>query len=280
MLKTSLKIGLALGGGAFRGLAHIGVLQELGRAGVPIDYVAGTSMGAVVGGLYCSGADMALIERFCYTIEQKSLVDVTIPRQGLVSGKRIETLLRLLTGGRSFAEMKTPFACVAADIEHGEPVVLNQGPICEAIRASISIPGIFTPVKRDGQLLVDGGVISRVPIDVAKDMGADFVISVDVGYHGGAAECKDLSSILIQAFSVMEWQALKDKIVSSDYNISPDLLHINMASIDQAEETIEIGRQETLRCLPEIIERIHEKEASLLHGQPFEQEEKTFDELE
>ncbi len=263
MLDTPLRIGLALGGGAFRGLAHIGVLEVLEENGVPIHMVAGTSMGAVVGGIYCTGMRMGLLEKYCYTLDEKNLIDMVIPHMGLIAGDRIELLIKTLTGDRTFDQLKIPFAAVATDIEKGEQVVLREGKVYEAVRASISIPGVFRPVRRQDRLLVDGGVVARVPTDAARDMGADLVISVDVGYHGGQNKCASMVDVLMQSFAVMEWCAIRERVNTSDVNIVPNLAHINMASVAQAEETIEIGRAEARRRMPEVLEAIHRKEAEL-----------------
>ncbi len=267
MIETNLKIGLALGGGAFRGLAHIGVLQVMEEYGVPIHMIAGTSMGALVGGVYCSGMNMHLVERYVYTIEERDLIDMTIPRTGFIAGQRIELLIKTLTGNRSFQDLKIPFAAVAADVEKGQPVVLTEGKVYEAIRASISIPGVFKPVMRDGRMLVDGGIVARVPTDTVRDMGADFVISVDVGYHGGETKCDGIVSIMMQAFAVMEWHIIKERVNTSDINIVPALGHINMASIAQAEETIEIGRQAARAQIPGILQALQDRGAKLLDSQ-------------
>ena len=267
MIETNLKIGLALGGGAFRGLAHIGVLQVMEEYGVPIHMIAGTSMGALVGGVYCSGMNMHLVERYVYTIEERDLIDMTIPRTGFIAGQRIELLIKTLTGNRSFQDLKIPFAAVAADVEKGQPVVLTEGKVYEAIRASISIPGVFKPVMRDGRMLVDGGIVARVPTDTVRDMGADFVISVDVGYHGGETKCDGIVSIMMQAFAVMEWHIIKERVNTSDINIVPALGHINMASIAQAEETIEIGRQAARAQIPGILQALQDRGAKLFDSQ-------------
>lgn len=143
----------------------------------------------------------------------------------LYAGQRIELLIKTLTGNRSFQDLKIPFAAVAADVEKGQPVVLTEGKVYEAIRASISIPGVFKPVMRDGRMLVDGGIVARVPTDTVRDMGADFVISVDVGYHGGETKCDGIVSIMMQAFAVMEWHIIKERVNTSDINIVPALGH-------------------------------------------------------
>lgn len=175
------KIGLALGGGAMRGLAHIGAMQVMEEHGIMPDVVAGTSIGAFVGGVYACGMSLKMMERFCYSINEKDLMDVVRPRQGLIGGARIERMLRTLTGNRTFDQARIPFAAVATELERGERFVFQEGPIWEGVRASISIPGIFVPFHTGGHTYVDGGVVDRVPIAAARELGADFVIGVDVG---------------------------------------------------------------------------------------------------
>ncbi|MBU4509868.1 patatin-like phospholipase family protein, partial [bacterium] len=182
--KKGLKIGLALGGGSARGFAHIGVIQVLQAYGIPIDIIAGTSIGSLVGSLYAAGDSIENMEKAVLLLNKRkmlSLMDFTIPRSGLIRGNKIENML--IDWGledKTFDELNIPFAAVATDIESGERVILHQGKVADAVRASISIPGIFIPVKYDDRYLVDGGVVDPVPVDLAKKMGADIVIAVSL----------------------------------------------------------------------------------------------------
>jgi NTE family protein len=182
------RIGLVLGGGGARGMAHIGVLQRLCELGVRPHCVVGTSAGALVGAAYAAGrldfmAD--LVRHMDWRRMAQLFVEVNFPRSGLLSGRRIEQLLQEIYVVSQIAELKMPFAAVATDLEHEEEVVLVQGGLVEAIRASIAIPGVFTPVHREGRLLVDGGLINPLPISVARQMGADLVLAVDVNLRPG-----------------------------------------------------------------------------------------------
>ena len=264
MQEQQFRIGLALGGGAFRGLAHIGVLQALERHGLAPDLVAGTSMGSLVGGVYACGMDLRLIERFCYSINEKDLVDVALPTEGLIAGNRIELMLRTLTGNKTFEQTRIPFAAVATDLELGERAVLCEGLLYQAIRASISIPGIFKPCKLNGRIYVDGGVVDRVPVSTVREMGADFVIGVDVGYHGGAVQCDGIAKVILHSLEIMEWQIMQRTINTADFNLVPALAHINPATIAQAEECIRIGREEMERRIPELKLAIEQKKARIL----------------
>ena len=177
------KIGLALGGGAARGLAHIGVLEVLQKEGIHIDMVAGTSAGAIVGALYAQGKDASQIKSLAQEFGSRkpvAFVDPYLHKSGFIRGKKIQDLLATYIGGIRFSDMRIPFACVATDIETGEEVVIDQGSVPEAVRASISIPGIFAVARWKGRYLVDGGVVNPVPVNVLKRMGASFIIAVNV----------------------------------------------------------------------------------------------------
>jgi NTE family protein len=178
-------LGLALGSGSARGLAHIGVLKVCERERIPVDSIVGTSMGAIIGGAYASGMSAHEMEEVACSVDIRrliSLADIARPSTALVNGRRVERLIRDLVGDKTFAETKVPFACVAVDVVGQQEVVLRDGDLASAIRASISTPILFAPTERDGRLLVDGGVMNPVPVDVVRDMGADVVVAVTA--HG------------------------------------------------------------------------------------------------
>jgi len=182
--KRGLKFGLALGSGSARGLAHVGVIQVLEAYNIPIDIIAGTSIGSVVGSLYAAGASIGQLEEAALSMKKSKtvfLMDLTLPHSGLISGRKIEEMLNnLALEDKTFDDLKIPFAAVATDVESGAEVILNQGKVIDAVRASISIPGIFTPVKYQDYYLVDGGVADPVPVDVVQKMGADIIIAVSL----------------------------------------------------------------------------------------------------
>jgi NTE family protein len=190
--KGNMKIGYALGGGGARGLAHIGVLKVLEEHGIFPDVITGTSVGAIVGALYAGGYKPGEIEKLVLGLDWKKLiqlVDMTPPLRGLLQGKRFVLLLKSILGELSFAQLKYAFACVATDINNGEQVVLRDGSLIDAVRASISIPGIFTPVVIKERYLVDGSLINAVPVSVCRDMGAKHVIGVNVVPDPGKMLC-------------------------------------------------------------------------------------------
>ncbi|MGQ0596787.1 patatin-like phospholipase family protein [Aquabacterium sp.] len=176
------KVGLALGSGSARGLAHIGVLRAIEEAGIKVDLVAGTSMGAVVGAVYAAGKMAGLADRFhAFDWRQiAALIDPILPRSGLIDGQRITDFVRAHVAAANIEDLPTPFRAVATCIMSGEEVVCASGDLIDAVRASISVPGIFTPVRSNGRVLVDGGLVNPVPVSVARAMGADLVIAVDL----------------------------------------------------------------------------------------------------
>ena len=184
IIKTKSNIGLALGSGAARGLSHLGVIRALEEAGIKIDYVAGTSMGAIVGAVYASGK-LDSFEKVYSDFDRKkivSLFDVVLPRSGLIDGKKLANFVRDYIGAKEINDLLIPFRAVATDIDTGQEVIFQSGDIIEAVRASVSVPGIFTPLLWQGRTLVDGGLVNPVPVTTARQMGADFVIAVDINH--------------------------------------------------------------------------------------------------
>jgi len=175
------RLGLALGSGSARGLAHIGVLKVLDREHLPIRMIAGTSIGALIGGAYAVGVTPQEMEEIALSVDIRqlvSLVDIARPTTALVNGRHVEEFIRSVVDDKTFADTRIPFECVAADVANEQEVVLREGDLASAIRASLSTPVIFAPVERDGRMLVDGAVLNPVPVDVARDMGADVVVAI------------------------------------------------------------------------------------------------------
>lgn len=246
------KVALALGAGSARGLAHIGVIQVLQEEQIPIHLVTGSSIGAVAGAFLASGLDMVLLGRMAEEMDFRRLLDPQIPRLGFISGKKIYQFFRLLTQGKTFDELSLPLAVVATDLEAGERVVINQGEVAEALRASISIPGVFQPVNRQGRYLVDGAVTERLPVNVARMLGADFVIGVDVTYGGREVEINHTLGIILQSIELMEKQIQDSYVSEVDVLIQPKVGHIGSTRFDQAEEFIALGREAARAAIPRI----------------------------
>jgi NTE family protein len=182
--RPSRRIGLALGSGSARGLAHIGVLRAIADAGIHVDLVAGTSMGALVGASYAAGKLDSLAATFTRFDWKRiaALLDPVFPRSGLIDGQKIAGFVREHAAGDRIEDLKMPFRTVATDIASGTEVAISTGDLIEAVRASIAVPGLLTPVRSNGRVLVDGGLVNPVPVSVAREMGADFVIAVDLNH--------------------------------------------------------------------------------------------------
>jgi len=182
--KRGLKFGLALGSGSARGLAHVGVIQVLEAYGIPIDMIAGTSIGSVIGSLYASGASIEQLMEAALSMKRGkalALLDPALPHSGFIKGHRAEEIIKTIAlKDKTFDELNIPFAAVATVLKNGAEAVIKKGKVIDAVRASISIPGIFTPVKYQDYYLVDGGLVNPVPVDVTKDLGADIVIAVSL----------------------------------------------------------------------------------------------------
>lgn len=243
MAEKRPKIGLALGAGSARGIAHMGVLRVLERYKVPIDCIAGCSIGAMIGGLYASGMKVDFMVRFASELQSRSWVDLGLPRRGLIAGNKVETMLRLLTREKNIEELAIPFAAVATDIERGEAVEIRSGPLYQAIRASISIPVVFRPYKMGGRLLVDGGVVDRVPVTLAKKMGADIVIAVDVNKFVTHQRVENIFDIMLQTLDIMERKILNTTVLDTDILIRPRVGHISPNQFHRVEELVTEGEK-------------------------------------
>ncbi len=176
------KLGIALGSGSARGWAHIGVFNALAESGIKVDYVSGTSIGSVVGAVYSIG-DIEEFEKFAISIDWKSIVsfiDVTFPGSGLIPGRKLFKMLSEYYRDILIEDLPVPYCAIAADVLTGEEVRFNSGKVIDAVRASVAIPGVFTPFKHEGRILVDGGIVNPVPVNVVREMGADVVIAVDL----------------------------------------------------------------------------------------------------
>lgn len=253
------KVGLALGGGAARGLAHIGVLEVLEKEGIPVDMIAGTSAGAAVGALYAQGKPAGQIKELALNTGWRrlvSLIDLALPKSGFIEGTRIKNLLKSIIGDISFSDLKIPLACVATDIMSGEEVVISDGSVLEGVRASISIPVIFTAVKWQDRYLVDGGLVNPVPVSTVRKMGADFVIAVNVIPPMGvrlqpAKEAKEpgIFQSMLHSLYIATYSLVRSNLAGADIVIEPRLSHIGYGDFHRISDSIaqgEIAAQELI----------------------------------
>lgn len=266
----TLKVGLALGSGGTKGFAHIGVLQALEENGVPIDIVAGTSAGAIIGAFYAVGTNLDMLARYFCSVNARDLIDVTVPRTGkggVIKGELMEEMIRLFTHDKSFEETKIPFLCIAVDAETGETIVFQSGKkLHECVRASMAIPGVFTPVRIDGRLCVDGGVLERVPCAPLREAGADVVIGVDVGYRGEVRRLDRLKvrGVLDNVIDIMQWEITKLRLESADITIVPRPYGmVKTFSTGNAMKCILEGKRAAEDALPAIFKILEEKNIPL-----------------
>lgn len=238
------KIGLALGSGGAKGFAHVGVIKVLKEAGIPIDMIAGSSMGALVAVFYAAGSDVERLYQIAKLFKRKYYLDFTVPKMGFISGKRVKDMIRALTYNRRLEELDIPTAVVATDILTGEKVVMTEGPIAEAVRGSISIPGIFVPEKMGDRLLVDGGVIDRIPVSVVKSLGADLVIAVDVSPIKVQGEVTTIYDVIMQSIEIMQHELVHHRQTASDLMMHPAVERFNSRAFTDLEEIIAVGEDE------------------------------------
>lgn len=250
------KIGLALGSGGARGFAHVGVIKVLREEGIPVDMIAGSSMGALVATFYAAGSDIERLYKLSRVFKRKYYLDFTVPKMGFISGKRTKELIRVFTYGKNLEDLDIPVAVVATDIKSGEKVVFQEGPISEAVRASISIPGIFVPERIGGRLLVDGGVIDRVPVSVVKDMGADIVIAVDVAQVKRDQDIMSIYDVIIQSLDILQMELVKSREFAADIMIRPRVEQYNSRAFTDISEIISIGEEAAKQNMNRIKESI------------------------
>jgi NTE family protein len=266
--KSRKKVGLALSGGAARGLAHVGVISVLHKEGIPIDMIAGTSAGAIMGAVYARHRDTEKMKEYALDPGWKKrvpMIDPSFPKTGFIKGKKIEKLLESFLGGNiEFKDLRIPFACVATDITTGEEVVINRGPVAEALRASISIPGIFTLVKREGRYLVDGGLTTPVPVEVVRKMGADFIIAVNVNpdvsdrmdkavkHPERVQKSPNIFQVLIQSIYITTYSLARNSLEKADIIIEPAIADISAGDFSRTPELIGLGELAAAEAVPEI----------------------------
>ena len=248
--KKPKKIGLALGGGGAKGFAHIGVIKTLVEAGIPIDYIAGTSMGALVGGYYAATKNIRRLEALATHIEWKKY----FPSHDLEQNHKniffrdasIEHVLDEEFHTIKIEDLQIPFTAIATDAKNGEEVRISKGKLVSAVRASAALPIIFSPVEVNGRLLIDGGLANPVPANVVREMGAEYVIAVDVSSKWldqpeKMLEIRDMYSIIMNSISVIEYQIGKTALKSADIVLRPSVMKYEWLSFQRAPEILERG---------------------------------------
>jgi NTE family protein len=289
VVKEKLKVGLALGGGGARGLAHIGVLKVLKRENIPIDLIVGTSMGAIIGAAYALKKDISTLEKIVEKYSKIGVFNINLSfsekekkdkpyffkkmsdflkkvyafnlelrREYLNDGEDLKKIINDLVGDKVFADTKIPFAAVAADLIKGEKVILNQGKLFNALLASASIPGIFPPIILDGKTLVDGGIVDVVPIETARSLGANFIIAVNVSPTlKKRFEFSNAIEILFRSDSITSNELIKLQLSSADLVITPKVGRFHWSNFSKPEKCIREGEIAAQNVLSELKKKLN-----------------------
>jgi len=255
------KIGLALGGGGAKGLAHIGVIKALKRAGIPIDFISGTSMGALVGGWYAATEDIAFLEDLFLKFKTSQIFpvrEILHRKSGAIfRGDSLGKSLATHFGAMRVENCKIPFRAVATDVKNGDEVIIKKGKLADAVRASVALPIVFNPVKLDNRLLMDGGFSNPVPADVVREMGAEFVIAVDVSskwisFPDETFEADNIFAMISNALSVIEYQLAKNVLKGAHVVLRPPVLDCGWLEFGRAPDIIRRGLDEVNLVLKNI----------------------------
>ncbi|MEI6434925.1 MAG: patatin-like phospholipase family protein [Bacteroidota bacterium] len=256
------RVALALGGGAFHGPAHVGVIKALEENNIPIDFIAGASAGSLVGAMYADQPNADSLMRFVNT-KARQIFDFSLFRskEGFISGKKLQKYIEKSCHARNIEDLKIPFAAVATDLISGQSIVLTSGPIAPSVNASCAIPFVFEPVKMYGKLLVDGGVLNNVPADICRETGAEIVIAVDIMALGDSTkEIDNMVKTLMRALVVASGQLKAEKISKADLLIVPNLKGIPYMSGARNKDAYDSGYVAAMRVMPQI------RELMIKHG--------------
>ncbi|HHK5983907.1 patatin-like phospholipase family protein [Neisseria sp. P0004.S004] len=251
--KPKATVALALGGGASKGFAHIGIIKVLKENNIPIKIVTGTSAGSIVGSMYASGMSPDRLELEAEILGKTDLVDLTLSTSGFIKGEKLQNYINRKVGNRPMQQFPIKFAAVATDFESGKPVVFNVGNAGQAVRASASIPNVFQPVVIGSRKYVDGGLSQPVPVSAAKKLGANFIIAVDISARPAKNVSQGMFSYLDQTINVMSQTALRQELGQANVVIKPQVLELgSIGGFDQKQRAIQLGEQAARAALPEI----------------------------
>lgn len=242
-------VGLALGGGAARGFAHIGVIQVLEEAGIRPDLVIGTSAGSLVATLYAAGKSGQELGALAQTMDSGAIADWAFPGRGLIRGEALARYVREHTGGRRIEQMRLPLGIVATDLDSGEGIVFRVGDPGVAVRASSAVPAVFQPVRIGAREYVDGGLVAPVPVRYARQMGAQFVIAVDISEATEGAATGDAMRMLLQTFSIMGRSINRFELAEANIVLRPKLQGVSGADFTARTRAIQAGREAAMAML-------------------------------
>ena len=246
------RIGLALGGGAARGFAHIGVIQVLEENGIHPDLVCGTSAGSLVAALYASGKNGRALAQLADTMDESAFTDWAFPGRGLIRGEGLARYVRKETGGLKIEQMKTSLGIVATDLDSGDGILFQRGDPGTAVRASSAVPAVFQPVKIGNREYVDGGLVAPVPVRYARQMGAELVIAVDISAATDGNATGDAMRMLLQTFAIMGRSINTHELREADLLLRPQLAHMSGADFTLRKRAIQAGRDAMQAQLPQL----------------------------
>lgn len=248
------RLGLALGGGAARGFAHVGVIQVLEQNGIRPDVVAGTSVGSMVAAMYASGKTAGELEAAALSIEEAMLTDWSLPifGRGVLRGEALTRYVRQSVGGKLLENMKIPLGVLATDLATGQGVLFRRGDTAQAVRASSAVPGVFAPVSISGRDYVDGGLVAPVPVRQARDMGAELVLAVDISSAPEGNSAIGSMQVLLQTFAIMGQSINRHELAGADLVVRPALAGVGGADFSARLRSIEAGRAAMQAALPQL----------------------------
>ena len=256
MVAAKPKIALALGGGAARGFAHIGVIKMLEAQGIVPDFVIGTSAGAVVGALYAGGNDAYTMQRIAQELDESLFADWTLAGRGFLKGEALQDFVNKQLHNRPLDGLNKPFAAVATDLNTGKRVVFRSGDTGLAVRASAAVPGIFQPAQFRGKTYVDGGLSSPIPVQAAREMGADFVIAVDISDRPEGQPIDSVTAIIWQTLTIMGGVIGKAELQEADIVIRPNLPYVKSWDFTARHRAILEGERAAQAAIPQIRQKL------------------------
>lgn len=266
LFKRRVKIGLALGGGVARSIAHVGIFKILEKEKIPIDCMAGCSGGSLAGALYASGVSVEDLEHLALTLTWRHIANLALPNRGFISNKRMLRFLEKNCLKSRFEDLRIPFSVVATDLMTGEEVIFDRGELFPAIQASCSIPAIFRPVKIQGRHYIDGGFVSQIPVRAVRKMGADLVIACDVNYNEiRNGEPTNLVTLIFHLLSTVSRKNALESRQQADVVISVDAHGIGLAELHRGKEIIARGEEATRQILPILKQEISKRESLVSH---------------
>ena len=250
------RIGLALGGGAARGFAHIGVIQVLEEAGIRPDLVVGTSAGSLVAALYAAGRSGTELARVALAMDESAITDWSFPGRGMIRGEALARYVREQSGNKLIEQMPLPLGIVATDLDNGLPMLFQRGDVGMAVRASSAVPAVFQPVKIGTREYVDGGLVSPVPVRFARQMGAELVIAVDISSPPDGNPTSDPFKMLLQTFAIMGKSINQFELKDADLVLRPKLAGVSSADFSARKRAIDSGREAALAGLAALRSRL------------------------